>query len=248
MPFFKPQSCALPRSRQLQNTSKRNGVRSTIFNTVGDWYVGEWLEDQKTGKGVIGTRDGQRYEGELAQNRRHGFGVLAQRIPGTDVFRLSYRGNWQRGRMHGEGLRVFPDGSFYIGLFRHGKRHGHGRQWYADGAFFDGQYVSDVREGLGLLIRADGNRFEGEWKKDRQHGRGRFYHLKSGQLQEGVWVDGSCVHSRMRDIDYRQCCIEPTAYAIPEVALLHADDVSHLATEGALPGIPDWSGLQYNYY
>lgn len=148
MPFFKAHK-AQARSRQLETSSQRTGPRSTIFNTAGDRYKGAWLADRKTGHGVVDTRTAQRYEGELAQNRRHGFGVLAQRVPGTAVFRLSYRGMWQQGRMHGAGMRAFPDGSFYVGDFRRGQRHGHGRQWYADGAFFDGQYVNDMRQGLG---------------------------------------------------------------------------------------------------
>lgn len=102
-----------------------------------------------TGKGVIVTRRDELYEGDLFNNYRHGFGVLAQRISNTDVFKLCYRGDWKNGKMHGYGLRIYPDGTFYLGNFENGKRHGYGQQWSPDGAFFDGEFRNDLKEGLG---------------------------------------------------------------------------------------------------
>lgn len=78
-------------------------------------------------------------------------------------------------------------------------------------------YVNCTTEIIGLFIRADGNRYEGEWRKDLKHGNGMFFHLNSGQVQDGVWNNDMCVYSQLKDVDYRQCCIEPTPYPIPEV-------------------------------
>ncbi|XP_050305239.1 MORN repeat-containing protein 3-like isoform X2 [Anthonomus grandis grandis] len=239
MPFFKTNSYNVSRSRALENSSKKNGWRHTIFNTVGDKYIGEWKNDKKTGKGRIITRNDELYEGDMENDRRHGFGVLAQRIPNTDVYQLCYRGDWKNGRMHGHGMRIYPDGSFYIGEFMNGKRHGHGQQWYADGAFFDGYFKNDKKEGLGMLIRADGNRYEGEWLNDLKHGQGLFFHLDNGQLQEGVWNLDTCVCSQIGDIDYRQCCISPTPYPIPDVTLKLKEQVWTMAKSRALIGFLD---------
>lgn len=49
MPFLKDRK-KLPRSRQLENSAKRNGFRHKVFNIVGDTYLGEWKNDFKTGK------------------------------------------------------------------------------------------------------------------------------------------------------------------------------------------------------
>lgn len=49
MPLLKSKRYALPRSRVLENSTRKNGLRHTIFNTVGDKYVGEWMNDKKTG-------------------------------------------------------------------------------------------------------------------------------------------------------------------------------------------------------
>ncbi|XP_060529435.1 MORN repeat-containing protein 3-like isoform X2 [Cylas formicarius] len=215
MPFLHERKSFILRSRQIENTAKRNGLRHTIFNTIGDQYIGEWKDDKKSGKGKIITRAGELYEGDLEGNRRHGFGVLARKLPNRDVFELIYRGDWKNGKMSGTGLRIFPDGGFYVGGWKNGKREGHGRHWYSDGAFYDGQYKNDMRHGLGILIKADGNGYEGAFKSDKKRGKGMYFHLDRGQLQEGVWNDDCCVFSTFRDIGYRQCAANPAPYPIP---------------------------------
>lgn len=67
-------------------------------------------------------------------------------------------------------------------------------------------------------ITENGNRYEGHWENDVKSGLGRFYHLHTGQLQEGCWVDNLCVKSKMSDINIRQFCELPTKYPIPTVS------------------------------
>ncbi|KAG8276479.1 MORN repeat-containing protein 3, variant 2 [Homalodisca vitripennis] len=40
MPFLKPYK--EPRSRILERTTRKNGLRHAIFNIKGDKYIGEW--------------------------------------------------------------------------------------------------------------------------------------------------------------------------------------------------------------
>lgn len=49
MPFLKERK-KVSRSHELENTTKKNGLRHAIFNIVGDKYVGEWHNDSKTGQ------------------------------------------------------------------------------------------------------------------------------------------------------------------------------------------------------
>lgn len=53
-----------------------------------------------------------------------------------------------------------------------------------------------------------------------KHGRGRFYHLDSGQMQEGVWKEDVCIYSTIIDIPYRQSSKYPTPYPIIPVSYL----------------------------
>lgn len=66
----------------------------------------------------------------------------------------------------------------------------------------------------------NGDRYEGEWKNDKKHGWGRFYHLNTGQMQEGVWCDNIAINSTMEDIPFRQSALYSTQYPIPPVIIL----------------------------
>lgn len=64
-----------------------------------------------------------------------------------------YRGDFKDGHMHGEGLRIFKDGSYYVGGFKHGKRHGYGEMWYANGSWYAGDWVDGFRQGVGKILK-----------------------------------------------------------------------------------------------
>lgn len=53
MPFLK--SYKEPRSRVLEESTKKNGLRHAIFNIKGDKYVGEWKNNLKHGKNDISS-------------------------------------------------------------------------------------------------------------------------------------------------------------------------------------------------
>lgn len=172
---------------------------------------------QFTGKSFLLTRTYRLYEGDWEKNFRHGFGVLALRRE-NKVFILQYRGDWKRGKKSGFGALHHLDGGYYLGNFKNGKQHGYGQMWYADGGFYDGDWRKDQRHGLGMWVRPDGNRFEGAWKFDLKHGKGRFFHLDSGQMQDGVWQEDICVYSFIIDIPFRQTAIDPTLSPIQDVS------------------------------
>lgn len=68
-----------------------------------------------------------------------------------------------------------------------------------------------------MFVNYDGNRYEGGWAKDKKHGKGRYLHLDSGQVQDGVWQEDVCVFSTVRDIPFRQTSVLPTPYPIRKV-------------------------------
>jgi hypothetical protein len=55
----------------------------------GDFYFGQWLEDQFNGQGTYVFSNGERYEGDLADNLKHGKGAFF--YLNGDI----YLGNWQ---------------------------------------------------------------------------------------------------------------------------------------------------------
>jgi len=70
----------------------------------GDRYEGEFADDHKNGYGVYewgkGPWEGERYDGEFAGDRRHGYGIYWW--PGGDV----YSGPWESDRPTGPGTEM----------------------------------------------------------------------------------------------------------------------------------------------
>ncbi|XP_022916000.1 MORN repeat-containing protein 3-like [Onthophagus taurus] len=224
MPFLKARSALVSRMERLENSARKNGWRHAFFTPFNDRYIGQWKRDVKEGKGSLLTRSGRLYEGDWERGYRHGFGVFSFK-GNEDILTLLYRGDWKNGKMSGDGELHYPDGSFYKGAMKNSKRHGYGQMWYADGSFFDGDFYKDLREGLGLFVYSNGNRYEGFWLHDLKHGKGRIYHLDSGQLQEGVWVEDYCIYSTIEDIPFRQTSVTPTPYPVDKIKLLQPDCV-----------------------
>jgi hypothetical protein len=118
-------------------------------------YTGEWLYDERHGKGERKWKDG-------------------------DV----YNGIWSHDKMEGKGSYRWPDGSKYNGEFKNGKRDGQGVQlWPLAGRGgvmeYDGQWELDKRSGFGKLSYPDGRVFEGEWAQGRIAGRGKLLYANS---------------------------------------------------------------------
>ncbi len=51
--------------------------------------------------------------------------------------------------MHGQGLLILNDGSFYAGHFKNDFFHGRGLFYFADGSFYNGQFSMNTQHGFG---------------------------------------------------------------------------------------------------
>ncbi|GBP14440.1 MORN repeat-containing protein 3 [Eumeta japonica] len=143
---------------------------------------------------------------------RQGFGILSKKQK-NGTFWLKYRGEWQKGKPYGIGWWYYENGDIYFGFWQEGYRHGYGKMWYQDGTLYVGYWKRNSKEGIGMLVQVNGNRYEGNWANDLKNGLGRFYHLGTGQLQEGCWVDDVCIKSKMIDV-IREFVRFPTEYPI----------------------------------
>ncbi|KAK5644890.1 hypothetical protein RI129_006190 [Pyrocoelia pectoralis] len=224
MPFLKDKEKLQTRSKQLIHLSNKNGARKSVYNIWNDKYVGEWKDNIKKGKGACLTRTQRLYEGDWKDNFRDGYGVFC--LPKEDnTFILEYRGEWKKGLQCGFGQKHYKDKGYYLGNLKNSKRHGWGEMWYSNGGYYIGHWENDLRHGGGMWVRSDGNRYEGSWNTDLKHGKGRFFHLNTGQMQEGVWKTDICIYSVVVDIPYRQSAVLPTPYPIPIVMLQKPNEV-----------------------
>lgn len=48
MPFLKPIN-KIPRSKQVESTTAKNGWHRTVFGLAGSKYIGEWKDNKRQG-------------------------------------------------------------------------------------------------------------------------------------------------------------------------------------------------------
>ncbi len=107
-----------------------------------------------------------RYTGEVSDCKRHGFGKCTWHThPGWGI--AVYTGQWQSGRMCGEGELRRPNGNVYKGQLQAGKMHGRGKYMWATGRVYEGEWSEDKIEGRGKMTAADGSiEHDGWWEND----------------------------------------------------------------------------------
>eukprot|EP00435_Cladocopium_sp_Y103_P053126 s1169_g16.t4 len=126
----------------------------------------------------------------------------------------TYSGTWSDGRMHGDGLYVWIDGTEYAGEFRDGYAWGQGEKKWANGRTYSGEWVRDmmwgngemtwpsgdkytgqfckgVFHGRGTRSWANGDRYTGDFVHGEQEGDGSFENAEEGWTYIGHWVHGS---------------------------------------------------------
>ena len=72
----------------------------------GDRYEGQYAQDKFSGIGELTTHGGK-YKGGFKDGLKDGLGTI--------VFKngCRYEGHWKKGRFHGRGLHLWPDGRKY---------------------------------------------------------------------------------------------------------------------------------------
>lgn len=160
----------------------------------GDIYEGELIDGKRHGRGIYKFVSGNVYEGEFVDGKRHGQGIY--KFADGSI----YEGEFVDDKRHGQGVLKFADGSIYEGEFVDSKHHGQGIFKFANGAVYEGEFVDSKRHGQGVHKFANGDMYEGEFVKDKYHGLGIFKNANgdsyggkflNGELCDGFYVSRS---------------------------------------------------------
>lgn len=176
--YFKRQgegvfSCS---SGQAYEGTWKNGLRdgkgTQYYNdakTVS--FKGSWRKGLRHGFGTMTYISGNVYEGEWVEDKKSGHGVMTW----SDRQEL-YIGMWENDLANGEGEHIWtetPQKSFqrqtcnlYRGSFKDGKRHGFGTFFYSNGSQYTGQWFNNCKHGLGCFVHADGKIHVGSFQED----------------------------------------------------------------------------------
>lgn len=157
--------------------------------------------------------NGDRYEGEFLNGKRHGQGVQYFAKVGKSVcgeFRHGkiytgegtlyiaktnnlFEGTWDKGQF--TGYAVFTttnnkDKYHYEGAMVNGHRCGLGKQTYPNGQVYTGNFEQDVRQGPGVIVCRSGNTASGEYRQDRLYNGTGTMECALGTIFTGTWVEG----------------------------------------------------------
>ena len=88
-----------------------------IFYENGEYYIGQWLNNHKHGKGIIYYKNGNiMYDGEYVNDKREGNGKY---IYENGEY---YIGEWKNDLRHGKGIIYYKNGNIkYDGYWNNGK-------------------------------------------------------------------------------------------------------------------------------
>ena len=106
-----------------------------MSDEVGNRYVGEWVNDKRSGTGTYTFASGDVYEGQWLDGMYHGYGTY------SSAESDEYEGEWRQDKMSGRGKYRYRElGDVYEGDWAGGLREGVGKYTCADGTVFVGQY------------------------------------------------------------------------------------------------------------
>ena len=126
-------------------------------------------------------KNGDRYVGELIQNKPNGEGRF------TSAKGVSYLGYWKNGNPNGMGTEIYPDhkGKFQ-GEYENGVKTGYGKITFEDGSIYEGSMINNDVEGYGILFWPDQKVYRGLWKANKMSGKGKM-EWPNGMYYEGQY-------------------------------------------------------------
>ena len=167
------------------NATAATGPQDTDIQSGDTRFQGRFVRQGNllTGSGRVTWANGDAYNGELLQGKRHGQGEFVW------ANGQRFRGDWVQDVPHGKGSVKFATGNQYDGDIAQGEPHGEGRMVFASGDSFQGRFVKGKPEGQGTYRWTSGQTYEGPWSRDNPNGTGKLAYA-NGNRYEGPLVNG----------------------------------------------------------
>ena len=186
-------------------------------DAAGEFYIGEFQDDEFIGLGGYFFPDGANYFGDFKSGKASGFGTynyssgrvylgeykewLPNGMGSLIGSEMVHVGNYEQGRREGVGLLYHEDGDLYLGYFKNGVRHGVGHTIFNTGNKSIARYSDGSKTGNGVFIGSEGT-YVGEYQNGKRHGKG-YYIWPDGSADFCKYVDDedtSCIGSNVYDV------------------------------------------------
>lgn len=162
---------------------QNNLQKGIISYTNGDHYEGEYIDEKKHGYGILTFKNLSKYEGNFKNNKQHGYGKLIQYDGET------YIGDWKIGKINGTGTRYHSNGDKYIGQYVNNIRNGFGTYHFKNGDYYEGEWIDGKAARKGKFAYSNGDIYEGEFKDNQIWGKGVFTY-SNGDVYKGNFING----------------------------------------------------------
>jgi len=174
----------------------------------GNTYVGEQVDGQRHGQGILTFQNGQVLQGEFKNGRF--FNGTCTLLVTDDVSASSSNNNASSesdkpvdetgyddipaaqtvSKSHLNAALASPVGRVYDGTFENGNLHGYGSVTYADGRVLSGEFKNGhLFSGVGVKNIGDGRIYEGQFRFGKINGPGKITH-SDGSILEGEFKNG----------------------------------------------------------
>lgn len=167
-----------------------------------DIYDGEFLDNQKHGKGQLRVFCGDLYVGEFEYGFFSGTGVYTYTphfdADGTYIVDKKYEGQWKVGKPNGKGVYILGTGEVYSGEFERGLYHGNGHLKTKQGDIYIGYFSHGKPGGKMKIEYANGDSYDGELRSGKFHGKGKYVYSQGKGMYEGDWERGKSHGQGMR--------------------------------------------------
>lgn len=130
---------------------ERHGPGTTRYPD-GGVLKATWEHGAVKGKAHWMTSHGAVYDGEFVNDKREGEGTYS--FAEDEEEGGVYVGSWKDGYAHGQGRRIFADGTMYEGEWRNGSMNGRGVQFLPSGLTYEGQFRASLKHGSGRLRKS----------------------------------------------------------------------------------------------
>ncbi|CAF1476097.1 unnamed protein product [Adineta steineri] len=138
-----------------EEESLSTGLKTMTVATTSNTTSTHTLTNVQSSQIHIHTDEsGNRYEGEMKGDKRHGKGQMD--FANGD----KYVGMWVEGNRIGQGVYIFHNGDRYEGQFKDNLVHGKGQMDFANGDKYSGNYIDNKKIGQGVYMFANGGRYE----------------------------------------------------------------------------------------
>ncbi|CAF3443636.1 unnamed protein product [Rotaria sp. Silwood1] len=156
--------------------NERHGFgKATLPN--GDTYEGQYQNGKRHGTGTYRFSNTAR---DYVKNKRHGKGIFY--YPDGS----KYDGDWNENVREGYGTYTYPNNDTYEGEWKNHQRHGKGTYTYAaTKAQYIGTWINGKRQGPGEL-QFNRYRYVGKFRENYPKGKGKFV-FKNGYQQNGEY-------------------------------------------------------------